>query len=128
VMIPLAIGIAVVGIVPAMDPLMRATIHLELPARTLVVIACTAPLSILLGCCFPIGMRLAGRCSPDATAWMWGLNGAAGVTASIAAVGISMWLGIHVNLLLAASLYLLLVIPARVLARARKESSFTPQS
>jgi hypothetical protein len=117
VRIPVAIGIAVLGLVPAMGPLMDATIHFELPARTLVVIGCTAPLSVLLGCCFPIGMRLAGRLSPDATAWMWGLNGAAGVLASIAAVGISMWLGIHVNLMIAASLYILLVIPAYVLSQ-----------
>jgi hypothetical protein len=74
-------------------------------------------LSVLLGFCFPIGMSLVGRLSPNATAWMWGVNGAAGVLASIAAVGISMWLGIHVNLLIAALLYSLLVLPGHALAR-----------
>jgi hypothetical protein len=115
--LPVAIGIAVFGMVPLMGPLMDRTIHLELPGRTMVVMLCTAPLSVLLGFCFPLGMRLVGRLSADATAWMWGLNGAAGVLASIAAVGISMWLGIHVNLLIAGSLYALLVVPAHLLAR-----------
>ena len=114
--VPLVIGVAVLGMVPVIDRLVAATIHFELAGRTLVVVLCTAPLSVLLGFCFPIGMRLVGRLSSDATAWMWGLNGAAGVLASIAAVGISMWLGIHVNLLVAAALYLLLTLPARFLA------------
>jgi hypothetical protein len=116
--IPIAIGLAVFGLVPTIGPLMDATIHFELAGRTLVVILCTAPLSVLLGFCFPVGMRLVGRLSPDATAWMWGLNGAAGVLASIAAVGVSMWLGIHVNLLIAGTLYVLLVLPARFLRNA----------
>jgi hypothetical protein len=114
--VPLVIGAVVFGMVLLMGRLMSATIHFELAGRILVVVLCTAPLSVLLGFCFPIGMRLVGRLSPDATAWMWGLNGAAGVLASIAAVGISMWLGIHVNLLVAGTLYLLLAFPAHFLA------------
>ena len=60
-------------------------------------------------------MTLVGRLSPDATAWMWGVNGAAGVLASIMAVAVSMWLGIHVNLLMAGLLYILLPLPAHML-------------
>jgi hypothetical protein len=62
-------------------------------------------------------MVLVRRLSPDATAWMWGVNGAAGVLASIMAVAISMWLGIHVNLLAASLLYILLPLPAHILER-----------
>jgi hypothetical protein len=90
---------------------------MALAARSLIVMACTAPVCLLLGCCFPLGMRLVGRISPDATAWMWGVNGAAGVLASIVAVGISMWLGIHVNLIVAVVLYGLLLLPMHGLAR-----------
>ena len=46
----------------------------------------------------------------ELTAWMWGVNGACGVMASIVAVMVSMWLGIEVNLLIAAGLYLLLAL------------------
>jgi hypothetical protein len=114
--IPVVIGLSLFALVAVMGPLMNATLHFELPGRTLVVMICTAPLAVLLGFCFPIGMRLVARLSPDATAWMWGINGAAGVLASIAAVGVSMWLGIHVNLLVAGSLYMLLTVPAHFLA------------
>jgi hypothetical protein len=62
-------------------------------------------------------MRLLSRLSAPATAWMWGVNGAAGVMASIVAVAVSMWLGIGVNLAIAAVCYLLLAVPMRALAR-----------
>ena len=61
-------------------------------------------------------MRLIGRSSDRTAAWMWGVNGAAGVLASIAAVAVSMWVGTHANLLLAATGYLFLLWPMRRLA------------
>jgi hypothetical protein len=62
-----------------------------------------------------VGLRLVGRQASALNAWMWGINGASGVMASILAVMVSMWLGIDVNLLIAAVLYLLLVWPMRTL-------------
>jgi spermidine synthase len=115
--LPLAIGASVLLLIYAIQPIMDATIQFGLPVRSLVVIACSAPISVLLGFCFPVGMTLVSRLSPDATAWMWGINGAAGVLASIMAVAISMWLGIHVNLLVAGLLYILLPVPAHMLER-----------
>ena len=115
--LPLAIGAGVLVLIYAIQPIIDATIQFGLPVRSLVVIACSAPISVLLGFCFPVGMTLVGRLSPDATAWMWGVNGAAGVLASIVAVAISMWLGIHVNLLAAGLLYILLPVPAHLLER-----------
>jgi hypothetical protein len=114
--LPLAIAATVLLLTFAIQPIIDATIELELPLRSLIVIACTAPIALLLGFCFPVGMNLVGRLSPDAAAWMWGINGACGVLASIAAVAVSMWLGIHTNLIFAAALYALLTIPAHLLA------------
>ena len=94
----------------------ESTVGWGLPARTAVVAAFVAPLACALGFCFPIGLRLVAARTPELTAWMWGVNGACGVMASIVAVMVSMWLGIHVNLVLAAALYLLLVLPLRRLA------------
>ena len=61
-----------------------------LPARVATVLAVVAPLSMLLGLCFPYGARLVQQRDPTALAWMWGANGGAGVLASIAAVMVSM--------------------------------------
>jgi spermidine synthase len=88
--------------------------------RSLMVLAFTAPLSLMLGCCFPVGMRLVGQLTDVGTAWMWGVNGAAGVLASVAAVGVSMWVGISANLVLAAVCYLVLTFPMRTLLRSAR--------
>jgi len=116
--LPLAIAGVVALLGAAIGPATQATAGAGLAGRTGVVLAFTAPLSMLLGCCFPIGMRLVGRLSAPATAWMWGVNGACGVMASIVAVAVSMWLGIGVNLAIAAACYLMLAVPMRALARA----------
>jgi hypothetical protein len=116
-MVPLAIAALVAIDVAALPWAFRAGAPLDLLGRTLVVLAFTAPLSTLLGFCFPIGMRLVGRHSDEATAWMWGINGACGVLASIAAVGISMWIAIDANLVVAAAFYAALIVPIRYLSR-----------
>lgn len=89
-------------------PMLAAAGHFSFPVRCGITVAAIAPLSLLLGFCFPLGMRLVQRIAPDAAPWMWGVNGAAGVLASIAAVFVSMWVDIRANLALAAGLYALL--------------------
>lgn len=88
------------------------TISLSLLLRCLIVIAIVATLALPMGMCFPLGLRLfreySGRCLP----WMWGINGATGVLASVAAVAISMWVGISASLLLALLCYAALMLPA----------------
>jgi spermidine synthase len=102
---------------------MDRTIGWELPARTLVVAVFVGPLACALGFCFPIGMRLVDRHSSRATAWMWGVNGASGVLASIVAVMVSLWLGIQTNLWLAGVMYGLLALPIARLATRRPVDS-----
>jgi hypothetical protein len=92
------------------------TIGWSLPGRTIVVALFVAPLAVALGMCFPAGMRLLGRHSEAATAWMWGVNGACGVLASTLAVIISLGWGIQANLVVAAILYALLALPITRLA------------
>ncbi len=95
-----------------------ATMGWRLPGRTFVVAVFITPLAFAMGLCFPVGMRLVGRHSDRITAWMWGVNGASGVIASIVAVMGSMWLGIDSSLLVAAGLYALLAWPMRRLGTA----------
>ena len=114
-LLPLAIGAAVIIEMLLLQPAINATVTWGLPGRTLVVAAFTAPVAFGMGYCFPIGMRLTERHSSELTPWMWGVNGACGVMASIIAVMISMWIGIHANLLIAAVLYAALALPMRAL-------------
>ncbi len=114
-LVPPAIAALVVADVLLLPGAFRFGAPLGLAGRTAVVLAFTGPLSTLLGFCFPLGMRLVGRHSDEATAWMWGINGACGVLASIGAVAISMWIAIDANLVLAGAFYALLLLPMRSL-------------
>ena len=62
-----------------------------------------------MGFGFPTGMRLISLIDREPTPWFWGINGAAGVLASIIAVACSIALGISTTLNLGAVCYLLLV-------------------
>jgi SAM-dependent methyltransferase len=88
-----------------------------LAAKVLLIAALTVPIGLLLGLCFPVGMRLLRSRSPAAMSWMWGLNGAFGVLGSALAVPVSMSFGISRCFYLAALCYLALVIPIAALRR-----------
>jgi hypothetical protein len=116
--IPIAIAAAAALEVAALQPVLTSTVAWPLAARSLVVALFVVPISFLMGHCFPLGARLLGRHSDQVAAWMWGVNGACGVMASILAVMTSMWIAIDAGLLVAGALYLLLLLPMRALARA----------
>jgi hypothetical protein len=62
-----------------------------------------------MGYGFPTGMRLISAVDRTPTPWFWGINGAAGVLASILAVACSIAFGISTTLLIGALCYLLLI-------------------
>ena len=109
----LGIGLVATGLIIA--PLCAVAVAWPLAARVATVLAVIGPLSLLMGLGFPHGARLVQQQDPEALAWMWGANGAAGVLASIAAVMVSMTLGIEWNLLLAGAGYVALPLLARAI-------------
>ena len=119
--IPIGVAASLTVLIVVLQPVFDTTLPFGLPVRGLVTIGLIAPSSFLAGFCFPFGMRMVSRVSQDATAWMWGVNGACSVLASILAVGISLWAGIHSSLLLAAALYLALAGVAWRLERATRQ-------
>jgi hypothetical protein len=126
-MVALGAGLVLTGLTIA--PLCAVAVAWPLPARVASVLAVVAPLSVLLGLCFPYGARLVQQRDPSALAWMWGANGGAAVLASNAAVMVSMSFGIEANLLLAGAAYLVLPAVARGMgpdAMARGEDSGAP--
>jgi hypothetical protein len=116
-LVPALIAAWLVGAGLLLPRVLAATVHLGLPARVLIVLACSGPLSFFLGLCFPFGARQIERINPRALAWMWGANGATGVLASVVAVMISIWAGIEVNFFVAATCYASLVGFALVMIR-----------
>ncbi|CAN5374795.1 hypothetical protein BH10CYA1_BH10CYA1_20480 [soil metagenome] len=78
-----------------LQPITQSFIASEAPIR---ILLCTALLSVpgfFMGMAFPIGMRLAQNRAPQSAPWLWGINGATSVCASVIAAFISLNWGIH---------------------------------
>jgi hypothetical protein len=98
------------GVLPS---IFHATTDRERMVRICISLGAIMPLGFLLGFAFPTGMRLVSAIDVQPTPWFWGINGAAGVLASVLGVIFSMSFGINVTMLIAAACYLL-VIPASI--------------
>ena len=86
-----------------------------LPTRIVITLAVVMPVGFLMGFAFPTGMQLVERVDGEPTPWFWGINGVAGVLASVLAVMVSMTFGINVTMALAGVCYLGLIPAARSL-------------
>ncbi len=116
----LAVAALVALAATLLAPLFYALVHLPAPLRILVTVAALAPLGLALGMPMPTGMRLLGARAPELVPWAWGVNGAASVLGSVAAVALAMRWGFDVVLLGAAALYLAAVpLSARAAAASR---------
>ena len=61
--------------------------------RAAVTAAVLAPLGLVMGLFFPIGIRIASSIHEDLVPWAWGINGCASVTAGVLAVVLAMSYG-----------------------------------
>ena len=87
----------------------HSTTNRERLVRIGISLGAILPLGFLLGFAFPTGMRLVSEIDSQPTPWFWGINGAAGVLASVLGVILSMSFGINVTMLIAAGCYLLVI-------------------
>ena len=80
-----------------------------LVTRASISVFLIAPAGLLLGYGFPTGMRIISNLDQRPTPWFWGINGAAGVLASIVAIALSIASGISATLTLGAICYVALI-------------------
>jgi len=113
-----ATGAYAVGLAVFMGSVFATLVDAELTTRIALCVWWIAPFGILLGFGFPTGMRLITAIDPKPTPWFWGINGAAGVLASIVAVVLSLALGISATLVVGALCYFSLIPAALTLLRA----------
>ena len=95
----------------------------DLLHRASLCVATITPAGLLMGFGFPTGMRLVSAIDSKPTPWFWGINGAAGVLASVVAVSTSIGVGISGTLTIGAICYFLLLPTVLVFARPRLLSS-----
>lgn len=104
-----AIGLYVASLPYWLPPALLAVESASLPVRAAVCVGVIAPAGVLMGFAFPTGMRLVLARDARPAPWFWGINGAAGVLASVTAVTLSIALGISATLIAGALCYLLLI-------------------
>jgi hypothetical protein len=92
------IGLALIGTLVAFGYLTPLAITRfasgSTPLRIGVAVGILFPLGLVLGTAFPVGMKLASGHSPQLTPWLWGINGATSVCASVLAMALALHYGI----------------------------------
>ena len=77
----------------------------DLVVRVVITAANLAPLGLVMGIFFPLGIRRAASLHPDLVPWAWGINGSASVTAAVLAVVLAMTYGVTAVWLLSLGIY-----------------------
>jgi hypothetical protein len=120
-LIPVAVGVYLLGLRVAIPALMG----LPLAARIAFAMAALAPLGLLLGMAFPLGIRALSAVRPETVPWAFAINACFTVLGSAGAVVLALLFGFPATFLAAAGVYLVALIAFRSLApglRARTET------
>lgn len=106
-----AFGIATPGII---DDYSGATT----PTRIAVAVGLLAPLALLMGMPFSIGMRAASTDESSPTAFLWGINGAMSVVASVFATVLALFFGITMTFVAGVAAYVLANVALWLIVRS----------
>ena len=102
-----------------------ATLGLSMSWRVAIAVAVIAPLGLLLGMPFPIGVRIVAKEAPALVPWGWGVNGFCTVIGSVGALILAMAFGFKVVLFVAGLCYLgsliVITMPRGGTHRSRRE-------
>jgi hypothetical protein len=98
---PIIVLLILLGVLVAFGSLTPLAIHQfqssTTTTRILVAVGLLFPLGLFMGMPFPLGMKLASTRSASLTPWLWGINGATSVCASVIAVVIAINSGISAS-------------------------------
>jgi hypothetical protein len=97
-----ALPVVVLALALAFGPVAGATLSWSVGARAVVAIAALLPLGFVLGTAFPAGMILFVDVDRS---WLWAVNGACSVLASVAALALAMVTGLRAVMVFGALAY-----------------------
>ena len=81
----------------AVPALIHAALGASTPMRLMLAVLAVAPLGLVMGTAFPLGLRRANEDGPGLVPWAWAVNGAASVFGSALTVLLSMSFGFTVS-------------------------------
>jgi hypothetical protein len=87
---------------------------LGLPWRVIISVALVAPLGLVLGMPFPLGLVAVGAGAPTLVPWAWGVNGFFTVIGSVIAMLLGMMFGFSTVLMVAGACYVICFVAVRV--------------
>jgi len=100
-----AIIIIAVIYVLLLPPVITALLGLPIVARIVLTVVLLAPLGLVLGMAYPLGITVLRRFGEELVPWAWGLNGALSVVASVLATFIGSRIGFSAALLTGVAAY-----------------------
>ncbi len=95
--------------------------------RIAVAVGVLFPPGFLMGMAFPIGMKVAAARAPDLTPWLWGINGATSVLASVVSVAIALTFSISTAFWTGVVCYVVALAAFIVAAQRPGESTALPR-
>ncbi|MFN0316555.1 MAG: hypothetical protein ACKVQA_16150, partial [Burkholderiales bacterium] len=119
---PVVIAAAILLLRATIPALTAANVSASMAAKITLSVALVFPVGMLLGVCFPAGMRLVGKTHAAETPWYWALNGIFGVLCSAVAVFVSIYFGISTSMAAGAMCYLLLLACLPKMLRASESA------
>jgi hypothetical protein len=123
--IPL-LGVLTLIYIFALPSLFRWLLGMDFTYRVAFSILLLAPLGLLMGMPFPLGIRLVDRVNPALVPWAWGVNGFGSVVGSILAMVIAQSYGFALVIGLAVVIYLGGLVAALSLGHVADESAVQP--
>ncbi len=97
--------LSVIGYFYFLTPLLKACLVLPQALKVLLTVLFLSPLGLLLGICFPAGLRLMDNDSHQLIPWFWSMNSASSVLGSVLSVFFSINFGIGKTMILGAIIY-----------------------
>lgn len=123
---PLIVACAVLVMIgyAALSPMvLSATESLPTLQRIATAVAVLFPVGVMLGTGFPLGMRMTVARNEALSPWLWGINGAASVFASVLAIVVAMFAGITVSYLCGVTAYIGACAAAWLLTRSSRTTT-----
>lgn len=110
----------------ATPPSLRAFASATTPLRILVANTILFPIGFFMGMAFPLGMKAAAVRSSALAPWLWGINGATSVCASVLAMVIAVSAGISVSFWTGFFSYCIALLAFLAVKRAN-ERAYAPE-
>lgn len=99
------VAVVALGLPQVLPSVFALSLGLPLELRLVETVVVLAPLGILMGMPFPLGIRWLERATPDLVPWAWGVNGAASVVSSVLAALLALSFGFSAVLAAGALCY-----------------------